>query len=137
MGHAVRTLHQNEVHWNEGDRTQDSNISARVVYGPPLWILVFGRTFSFAWANRISPRTHTLLLKSGNTLRSQCRVLLLYAVIASKEIWSYTLYITVGRYSNKVRSNLIPQFIFYSSLLYESQACIIRKQVVTKLSAMK
>jgi len=63
--------------------TQDSNISAKVVYGPYLWILVFGRTFSFAWPNRISPRTHTLLLKSGKTLQSQCIVPVSYAIIAS------------------------------------------------------
>jgi hypothetical protein len=83
MGHTIHTLQQNELLWNEGDRTQDSNISAEVVCGPSLWILTFGRTFSFDWANRISPRTPTLLLKCGNTLWSQCMVPLSYAVIAS------------------------------------------------------
>lgn len=82
-GHTVHTLQQNKLLWNEGDRTQDSNISTKVVYGPSLWILVFGRTFSFDWPYRISPRTHTFPLKSGNTLQSQYIVPLSYAIIAS------------------------------------------------------
>jgi len=45
MGLTIHTLQQNELLWNEGDRTQDSNISVKVVYGPSLWILVFGKTF--------------------------------------------------------------------------------------------